>query len=106
MGTTRLNAEERRSIMRACRGEPREPQPAEHGKGDRKYRARGVAIDPKDATCYIELQAPVSGRRRLDGMAAWRDRLLGLLMRNSMDATDGYQIPNAQVMHLGLRVRS
>ena len=68
-------------------------------------KARGLEIDLRDATYYIEHQAPISGRGRLDGMAAWRDRLLGLLMRNSMDAHDDYQIPNAQVMDLGLRVR-
>jgi K+ transporter len=38
-------------------------------------------------------------------MMAWRDRLLGLLMRNSLDATNGYQIPSAQVVDMGLRVR-
>ena len=38
-------------------------------------------------------------------MAGWRDRLLGLLMRNFMDATAEYQIRNAHVMDLGLCVR-
>jgi KUP system potassium uptake protein len=68
-------------------------------------KEHGLEIDLKEATYYIEHQAPVSGRGHRDGMMAWRDRLLGLLMRNSMDATAGYQIPSDQVVDLGLRVR-
>jgi KUP system potassium uptake protein len=68
-------------------------------------KERGLEIDLKEATYYIEHQAPVSGRGRRDGMMAWRDRLLGLMMRNSLDATAGYQLPNDQVVDLGLRVR-
>ena len=65
----------------------------------------GLAIDLKEATYYVEHQAPVSGGGRGDGMAAWRDGLLGVLMRNSVDASAGYQIPSGQVIDLGLRVR-
>jgi hypothetical protein len=38
-------------------------------------------------------------------MAAWRDHLLGVLMRNSVDATAGSQVPDAQVVDMGFRVR-
>lgn len=58
-----------------------------------------------EATYYIEHQAPVSGHRGPDGMMAWRDRLPGLLMRNSLDTSADYQIPSGQVVDLGLRVR-
>ncbi|HET9817560.1 MAG TPA: KUP/HAK/KT family potassium transporter [Rhodanobacteraceae bacterium] len=68
-------------------------------------KEHGLEIDLKEATYYIEHHAPVSGRGRRDGMMAWRDRLLGLMMRNSLDATAGYQIPSDQVVDLGLRVR-
>jgi KUP system potassium uptake protein len=67
--------------------------------------SQGLKIDLKEATYYIEHQAPISGHGRVDGMMAWRDSLLSVLMRNSMDATADYQIPNAQVVDLGLRVR-
>ena len=68
-------------------------------------KALGLKIDLKDATYYVERLSPVSGRGRRDGMAAWRDALLGLLMRNSTDVTVGYQIPSEQVVEIGLRVR-
>lgn len=66
---------------------------------------KGLDIDLEEATYYVEHQAPVSGNGRRDGMVAWRDRLLGFLVRNSVDATTGYQIPSAQVVDMGLRVR-
>ncbi len=66
----------------------------------------GLEIDLKAATYYIEHPAPVGehGRRR-DGMAAWRGRLLGYMIRNSRHATASYQIPDGQVIDMGLRVR-
>jgi KUP system potassium uptake protein len=66
---------------------------------------KGLNIDLDEATYYVEHQSPISGRGRDRGMKAWRDRLLGLMMRNSLDATNGYQIPSAQVVDMGLRVR-
>lgn len=68
-------------------------------------KEHGLEIDLRDATYYVEHQSPISGRGRRDGMMAWRDRLLGFLMRNSTDATAGYQIPSDQVVDMGLRVR-
>ena len=68
-------------------------------------KAQGLKLDLHQATYYVERLSPISrgGRRR--GMAVWRDRLLGVLMRNSADRTSGYQIPSDQVVELGLRVR-
>ncbi len=68
-------------------------------------KEHGLDIDLGAATYYVEHQSPVSGHGRRDGMMAWRDRLLGLLMRNSIDAVSGYQIPIDKVVDLGLRVR-
>ena len=68
-------------------------------------KALGLNIDLKEATYYVERLSPISGRGRSDGMATWRDRLLSVLMRNSIDLTSGYQIPNDQVVELGMRVR-
>jgi len=65
----------------------------------------GLDIALDEATYYIEHQAPISGEGRRDGMAAWRDQLFGFLMRNSIDVTAGYHIPNSQVVDLGMRVR-
>ncbi|HET6587332.1 MAG TPA: KUP/HAK/KT family potassium transporter [Oleiagrimonas sp.] len=66
---------------------------------------QGLDIDLDEASYYVEHQSPRSGHGRRDGMMAWRDRLLGLLMRNSIDATTGYQIPDDKVVDMGLRVR-
>lgn len=66
---------------------------------------QGLDIDLDEVTYYVEHQAPVSGHGHHDGMVAWRDHLLSFLMRNSIDATTGYQIPSAQVVDMGLRVR-
>ena len=40
-----------------------------------------------------------------DGMRAWRDRLLHFMVRNSREAADDYQLPDAQVLEMGSRVR-
>ena len=68
-------------------------------------KSLGLKIELKDASYYVERVSPVSARGRQRGMARWRDRLLGLLMRNSADVSAGYQIPREQVVELGLRVR-
>lgn len=65
----------------------------------------GLTIDLGEATYYVEHQSPISAHGRRKGMMAWRDHLLGFLMRNSMDVTAGYQIPSNQVVDMGLRVR-
>lgn len=65
----------------------------------------GLKVDLDEATYYIERRAPVSGHGRRDGMAAWRDRLLGFLMRNSADPTAGYQIPIDKILDINLQVR-
>jgi KUP system potassium uptake protein len=65
----------------------------------------GLDIDLEDATYYIERQSPISSNGRRDGMMAWRDHILGFLMRNSADATVSYRIPSNKVVEMGLRVR-
>lgn len=65
---------------------------------------QGLKMDLKDATYYIERQSLAHGRRK-GGMIGWRDRLLGLMMRNSVDATATFNIPSAQVVEMGLRIR-
>ena len=63
-----------------------------------------VCLKTCDITYYIGHASPVSGRGRLDGMVAWRDRLLGFLMRNSADRTADYGIPHDEVIEMGLKV--
>ena len=66
---------------------------------------KGLDVDLDEVTYYIEHQAPVSGRGRRDGMVAWRDHLMGFMMRNSTDASAGYHIPTDKTVDLGMRVR-
>lgn len=66
---------------------------------------QGLTIDLAQATYYIEHQAPVTRHGRNDGMAAWRDRLFGVLTRNALDLTMTYQIPTDKIVDIGLRVR-
>lgn len=66
---------------------------------------RGLTIDLAAATYYIEYRSPLSAHGRRDGMAAWRDRLLGVLVRNSADVTQGFRIPVDKIVEVGLRVR-
>lgn len=68
-------------------------------------KEHGLDIDLDEATWYIGRELPISGRGRHQGMAAWRDHLLGLMMRNSMDPTADYHIPSDKVVEMGLRVR-
>lgn len=65
---------------------------------------RGLEMDMKAATYYVERQSLVYGPRK-GGMAGWRDHLLGFLMRNSMSVTNTYRIPSEQTVELGLRIR-
>ncbi len=65
----------------------------------------GLEIDLDEATYYIEHQEPISGRNRRDGMMRWRDSLLSFLMRNSIDVTTNYHIPDDKVVDISLRVR-
>ncbi|MGH8274679.1 MAG: potassium transporter Kup [Gammaproteobacteria bacterium] len=67
-------------------------------------KEKGLELDLKEATYYIERQSLVHGRRK-GGMIGWRDRLLAFMMRNSQYATAGYHIPSRQVVEMGLRVR-
>lgn len=69
------------------------------------YAENNFKIDLDNATYYVEHQTAVSGQGRRSGMVAWRDHLLGFLMRNSADATADYQIPIDKIMDMGLRVR-
>lgn len=64
----------------------------------------GLDMDVKEATYYVERQSPVYGPRK-GGMIGWRDRLLGFLMRNSINITNTYRIPSEQTVELGLRIR-
>ncbi|MGH8191421.1 MAG: potassium transporter Kup [Rhodanobacteraceae bacterium] len=68
-------------------------------------KEHGLEVDLDEVTYYIEHQSPVGTRGHHHGMMFWRERLLALMMRNSMDATAGYQIPDDKVVELGLRVR-
>ena len=65
---------------------------------------QGLEIDLKDAIYCIEHQVPVSGHGRSHGMMAWRDRVLGSLMRSSMLATANFQSLDSRVGDPGLRV--
>jgi KUP system potassium uptake protein len=68
-------------------------------------KEKGLEIDLDAVPYYVEHQSPISGRGRRDGMLAWRDHLLALLMRNSVDAISAYHIPTDKVIDMGLRVR-
>ena len=68
-------------------------------------RDLGLKINLGDATYYVGHRLPISSRGHHDGMSSWRDHLFGFMNRNSMDPTAGFQMPSAQVVELGLRVR-
>lgn len=66
---------------------------------------QGLKINLGEVTYYIGHRLPISRRGRRDGMRAWRDRLLHFMVRNSREAADDYQLPDAQVLEMGSRVR-
>jgi KUP system potassium uptake protein len=53
---------------------------------------------------YFVGEVDLLARRKLHGMAGWRDRLFIRMAINSQDATAFYQIPAAQLMKVGLQV--
>lgn len=65
----------------------------------------GLRINLGEATYYIGHRLPISRGGRNRGMSAWRDRLFGFMNRNSMDQTADFQMPSAQVVEIGVRVR-
>lgn len=66
--------------------------------------AHGLEVNLDDTTYYVGRRMPIPSRRE-GGMAAWRDRLFGLMARNAMDPTAYYHVPTDQTVVLGLRVR-
>ncbi|HEX7382075.1 MAG TPA: KUP/HAK/KT family potassium transporter [Nevskiaceae bacterium] len=64
----------------------------------------GLTIKLDAVTYYIGHRLPTSRHGRRDGMSTWRDRLLGFMVRNSIDPTADYQLPDAQVLEMTARV--
>jgi KUP system potassium uptake protein len=68
----------------------------------RTSSTRGLKLDLDKLHYFVGHVDLLEGGRR-HGMVAWRDRLF-ILMASSQDATATYQIPQVQVMKVGLQV--
>ena len=63
----------------------------------------GLHLD-LDEIHYIVGHLDLLAGRKLQGMAAWRDKLFAFLARNTQNVIAGYHIPAAQMMTVGLHV--
>lgn len=64
----------------------------------------GYDIDLEHITYYVGRETPIPDQK-VPGMAQWRDRLFGFLLRNARPATAYYGLPPEDVVELGFQVR-
>jgi KUP system potassium uptake protein len=63
----------------------------------------GLQVDADHLTYYLGRETPIPSAE-VPGMALWRDRLFAFLARNSMRATDYYQLPPEDVVEVGVHI--
>jgi KUP system potassium uptake protein len=62
----------------------------------------GLDVDLDATTFYLERQTLIPTDK--PGMMLWREKLFAFMDRNSVHATQFYQIPPKQVVELGIQV--
>ncbi|MBC8089885.1 MAG: potassium transporter Kup [Phycisphaerae bacterium] len=63
---------------------------------------RGVQFDKAETTYFLGRETVLSSAR--PGMARWRERLFGVMLRNSQPASAFFQLPPNRVVELGAQV--
>jgi KUP system potassium uptake protein len=60
------------------------------------------ALDPGATSFFLSRETVLSGRA--GGMAMWRERLFGWMMRNAQPASDFFRIPPNRVIEIGTQL--
>jgi KUP system potassium uptake protein len=60
------------------------------------------ALDPGTTSFFLSRETVLSGRA--GGMAIWRERLFGWMMRNAQPASDFFRIPPNRVIEIGTQL--
>ena len=68
-------------------------------KSSRLFEFNG---DPSDISYFVSRLQPVA--TDLPGMALWREKLFGVMLRNAAQASDFYQIPSEDVIELHMKI--
>jgi KUP system potassium uptake protein len=68
----------------------------------RLARRYGLVLKPFELSYFLGRERVIATKRK--GMAIWRERLFGLMTRNSRSATDFFRLPPNQVVELGSQV--
>jgi len=59
-------------------------------------------LDANSTSFFLSRETIVTGKRR--GMAAWREKLFGWMMRNAQPASDYFRIPPNRVIEIGTQI--
>ena len=62
----------------------------------------GFDLDPGTASFFLSRETVLSGRP--GGMADWRERLFGWMLRNAQPASDFFRIPPNRVIEIGTQI--
>ena len=63
---------------------------------------KGLSMEMMDTSFFLNRETVIPSK--LKGMAMWREKMFALMMRNSMRATDYFQIPPNRVVEMGTQV--
>ncbi|MGL4767190.1 MAG: potassium transporter Kup [Formosimonas sp.] len=63
---------------------------------------QGLSMEMMDTSFFLNRETVIPSK--LKGMALWREKVFALMMRNSMRATDYFQIPPNRVVEMGTQV--
>jgi len=65
-------------------------------------RHHGFELDPGQSSFFLSRQTVMAGRA--GGMAGWRQRLFGWMMRNAQPASDFFHLPPNRVIEIGTQI--
>ena len=65
-------------------------------------KKQGLAMEMMDTSFFLNRETVIPSK--LKGMAMWREKMFAIMMRNSMRATDYFQIPPNRVVEMGTQV--
>jgi KUP system potassium uptake protein len=73
-----------------------------HDIAARLEAAHGFSINPEETSFFLSRETVLSGRP--GGMADWRERFFGWMMRTAQPASDYFRIPPNRVIEIGTQI--
>lgn len=65
-------------------------------------RHTGFELNPNETSFFLSRETVLTGRA--EGMAEWRERIFGWMMRNAQPASDFFHIPPNRVIEIGTQI--